>query len=151
MQFITDTCERTIELGKVLGKSLKKGDVVAFTGTLAAGKTYFTKGIALALQIEEEITSPTFTIVSEYSGALPLYHFDLYRLTSYDDFSDMGGEEYLYGDGVCVIEWSEKILNELPKNTIFVDIQIKDETTREITINNCPYAISSTKSIFGEN
>jgi len=131
-----------MELGKALGKSLKAGDVVAFTGTLAAGKTYFTKGIALALQIEEEVTSPTFTIVYEYYGSLPLYHFDLYRLTSYEDFLDMGGEEYLYGDGVCVIEWSEKILKELPKNTIFVDIQIKDDEMREITINNCPYEIS---------
>ena len=131
-----------MELGKALGKSLKAGDVVAFTGTLAAGKTYFTKGIALALQIEEEVTSPTFTIVYEYYGSLSLYHFDLYRLTSYEDFLDMGGEEYLYGDGVCVIEWSEKILKELPKNTIFVDIQIKDDEMREITINNCPYEIS---------
>lgn len=142
MQFITDSCEKTMELGKALGKSLKAGDVIAFTGTLAAGKTYFTKGIALALQIEEEVTSPTFTIVYEYYGSLSLYHFDLYRLISYEDFMDMGGEEYLYGDGVCVIEWSEKILKELPKNTIFVDIQIKDEEMREITINNCPYEIS---------
>ena len=142
MQFITNSCEKTMELGKTLGKSLKAGDVVAFTGTLAAGKTYFTKGIALALQIEEEVTSPTFTIVYEYYGSLSLYHFDLYRLTSYEDFLDMGGEEYLYGDGVCVIEWSEKILKELPKNTIFVDIQIKDDEMREININNCPYEIS---------
>ena len=142
MQFITDSSEKTIKLGEVLGKNLKAGDVVAFTGILAAGKTYFTKGIALALQIEEEVTSPTFTIVSEYYGSLPLYHFDLYRLSSYDDFSDMGGEEYLYGDGICVIEWSEKILKELPKNTIFVDIQINGENIREITISNCPYKIS---------
>ncbi len=142
MQFITHSSEKTIKLGEVLGKNLKAGDVVAFTGTLAAGKTYFTKGIALALQIEEEVTSPTFTIVSEYYGSLPLYHFDLYRLSSYDDFSDMGGEEYLYGDGICVIEWSEKILKELPKNTIFVDIQINGENIREITISNCPYKIS---------
>ena len=142
MQFITDSFEKTIKLGEVLGKNLKAGDVVAFTGTLAAGKTYFTKGIALALQIEEEVTSPTFTIVSEYYGSLPLYHFDLYRLSSYDDFSEMGGEEYLYGDGICVIEWSEKILKELPKNTIFVDIQINGENIREITISNCPYKIS---------
>lgn len=131
-----------MKLGEVFGKELKAGDIVAFTGTLATGKTYFTKGIALALLIEEEVTSPTFTIVSEYYGSLPLYHFDLYRLTSYEDFADMGGEEYLYGDGVCVIEWSEKILNDLPKNTIFVDIQIKGETTREVTINNYPYMIS---------
>ena len=141
MQFITNSSDETIKLGEDLGKNLKAGDVVAFTGTLAAGKTYFTKGIALALQIEEEVTSPTFTIVCEYYGSLPLYHFDLYRLTSYDDFYELGGEEYLYGKGVCVIEWSEKILKELPKNTIFVDIQIKDESKREITINNCPYSI----------
>jgi hydrolase, P-loop family len=142
MQFATKSSEETIILGKAFGKNLKAGDVVALKGTLAAGKTYFTKGIASALQIEEEVTSPTFTIVSEYYGSLALYHFDLYRLTSYDDFSDMGGEEYLYGDGVCVIEWSEKILKDLPKNTIIVDIQIKNETVREITISNCPYIVS---------
>jgi hydrolase, P-loop family len=142
MQFITKSYKDTMKLGKALGKSLKAGDIVAFTGTLAAGKTCFTKGVALALQIEEEVTSPTFTIVSEYSGTMPLYHFDLYRLTSYNDFSDMGGEEYLYGDGICVIEWSEKILEDLPKSTIVVDIQIKGEALREITIKNCPYDIS---------
>ena len=142
MRFTSKSSEQTMKLGKALGKNLKVGDVVALKGTLAAGKTCFAKGIALALQIEEEITSPTFTIVAEYYGSLTLYHFDLYRLTSYDDFLDLGGEEYLYGDGVCVIEWSEKILKELPKNTIIVDIQIKEDTIREISIENCPYTLS---------
>ena len=142
MRFTSKSSEQTMKLGEALGKNLKVGNVVALKGTLAAGKTCFAKGIALALQIEEEITSPTFTIVSEYYGSLTLYHFDLYRLTSYDDFLDLGGEEYLYGDGVCVIEWSEKILKELPKNIIIVDIQIKEDTIREISIENCPYTLS---------
>ncbi|MGP1438005.1 MAG: tRNA (adenosine(37)-N6)-threonylcarbamoyltransferase complex ATPase subunit type 1 TsaE [Treponema sp.] len=141
MLFTTKSWEETVKFGQALGKNLKAGDVVAFSGTLAAGKTYFTKGIAKALQINDEVTSPTFTIVSEYYGSLPLYHFDLYRLSSYEDFLDLGGEEYLYGDGVCVIEWSEKILQELPKNTIMVDIQIKDDNTREIKISNCQFSI----------
>ena len=79
MEFVTHSEEETVLLGKKLGEKLKKSDVVALDGTLAAGKTYFTKGIALGLKIQEEITSPTFTVISEYSGRLPLYHMDIYR------------------------------------------------------------------------
>ncbi len=138
MKFITKSVEETIKLGFSLGKLLNIGDIVAFTGTLASGKTCFTKGLALGLEIEEEITSPTFTIISEYYGRLPLYHFDLYRLTSFEDFLEIGGEEYLYGDGVCAIEWSEKIIKELPKNAITIDIIINENDCRVININNLP-------------
>lgn len=139
MTFKTYSETETIELGKKIGRLLNKGDVLALDGTLAAGKTYFTKGIAQGLDIKEEITSPTFTLVSEYYGRLTLYHFDVYRLSSAEDFSDIGGEEFLYGDGVCVIEWSEKIKSELPENTISVFIKISQDKSREIIIKNCPY------------
>lgn len=140
MTYKTYSEEETIELGKKIGLLLSRGDVIALDGTLAAGKTYFTKGLALGLGIEEEITSPTFTLMSEYYGRLPLYHFDVYRLSSAEDFLDMGGEEFLYGGGVCVIEWSGKIRSELPENTIFITIKITEEDgAREIEIKNCRY------------
>ncbi len=138
MQFISKSQDETVKIGRGLGESLHSGDVIAFTGKLAAGKTCFTKGIAKGLDIKEEITSPTFTILSEYYGRLPLYHFDLYRLDSFEDFLDIAGDEYLYGDGVCVIEWSEKILDNLPKKTIKIDIELMKNDFRKILIENCP-------------
>ena len=84
-------------------------------GTLAAGKTTITKGIAKALEITDTITSPTFCLISEYYGKMPLYHMDVYRLEGSEDFENLGTEDMLYGDGVCIIEWSEKIMDSLPK------------------------------------
>ena len=109
MMYRTKTIEETIRFGKMLGSLLQAGDILALQGTLAAGKTQLTKGIAQGLGITEPVTSPTFTIVSEYYGRLPLYHIDVYRLGSPEEFLDLGVEEMLYGQGVCVIEWSEKL------------------------------------------
>lgn len=136
MEFIVRTEEDTINLGKKIGEKLKKGDVVALDGSLAAGKTYLTKGIAKGLGIQEDITSPTFTLISEYSGRFNLYHMDVYRLEGVEDFLDLGTEEMLYGDGVCVIEWSKKVKQVLPKNTIYIDIMVNDDNSRKIIINN---------------
>ena len=141
MEFVTHSEEETVLLGKKLGEKLKKGDVVALDGTLATGKTYFTKGIALGLKIQEEITSPTFTVISEYSGRLPLYHMDIYRLAGEEDFLNIGAEDMLYGNGVCVIEWSEKIREILPKNTISVKISINSNNSRSISIDNISFNI----------
>ena len=136
MEFIVRTEEDTINLGKKIGEKLKKGDVVALDGSLAAGKTYLTKGIAQGLDIKEDITSPTFTLISEYSGRFNLYHMDVYRLEGVEDFLDLGTEEMLYGDGVCVIEWSKKVKQVLPKNTIYIDIMVNDDNSRKIIINS---------------
>ncbi len=141
MEFVTHSEEETVLLGKKLGEKLKKSDVVALDGTLAAGKTYFTKGIALGLKIQEEITSPTFTVISEYLGRLPLYHMDIYRLAGEEDFLNIGAEDMLYGNGVCVIEWSEKIREILPKNTINVKISINSNNSRSISIDNISFNI----------
>ena len=141
MTFITKSQEETQAIANRLGKQLKQKDVIAFEGHLGAGKTCFTKGLALGLDVEDDVTSPTFPILYEYFGRLPLYHFDLYRLSSFDDFLDIAGDEYLDGDGVCVIEWSEKISNHLPKNTIRINIEVVQHDERRITITNCPYAI----------
>lgn len=120
--------------GRKIGESLRKGDVVSLRGSLGAGKTVLAKGIAESLGITEAIVSPTFTIVQEYSGREKLYHLDLYRLSGDDEFESMGGEEFLYPDGITLIEWSEKIDDMLPDNTIFVDITISDDGSRNIDI-----------------
>ena len=135
----THSAEETIELGKKIGKCLKKGDVIAMQGTLAAGKTTITKGIAQALEIEDTITSPTFCLISEYEGKLPLYHMDVYRLDNEEDFANLGTEDMIYGDGVSIIEWSEKVMNELPKKTIILKIQPQEDGSRIISIENWPY------------
>jgi len=119
---------------------LRKGSVLALRGPLGAGKTCFVKGIARFLAVEEEITSPTYTIVSEYAGklngqALPFYHIDAYRLQGDDDFYALGGEEYLFGEGVCVVEWSDRIPNSLPAEAWIIDIEITDGNRRNIRIS----------------
>lgn len=136
MTFITNSPEETIELGIRIGKALKKGDVIAMQGTLAAGKTTITKGIAQALGITDTITSPTFCLISEYYGKMPLYHMDVYRLDGEEDFVNLGTDDMIYGDGVSIIEWSEKIMNELPKKTIILKITPQDDGSRKIELEN---------------
>ena len=110
--------EETIAFGREYASRLAPGTVIALIGPLGAGKTTFTKAIAKGLGIEETITSPTFTIVCEYdSGRLPLYHFDVYRVSDPDELFEMGFEEYLYKNGVCLIEWADLIDDILPANT----------------------------------
>lgn len=139
MLYSTKTPEDTIKFGRVLGSLLHAGDILALQGTLAAGKTQLTKGIAQGLEISEPITSPTFTIISEYKGRLPLYHIDVYRLSSPDDFLDLGVEDMLYGHGVCVIEWSEKVMSELPVSAILIHLKVEEDSRRTITVTNWPY------------
>jgi tRNA threonylcarbamoyladenosine biosynthesis protein TsaE len=105
-------------------------------GTLAAGKTTITKGIAKALEIEEDITSPTFTLISEYEGKLPLYHMDVYRLDSTEDFINLGTEDLIYGKGISIIEWSEKVMEALPKSTIILKLEAQTDDSRIISISN---------------
>ncbi len=134
MQKIVTECEKdTIELGKKIGKDLKPGDVIALYGDLGSGKTAFTNGVAAALGATG-VSSPTFTIVNEYSdGSLPLYHFDAYRITS-EDWLNCGFDEYLFGDGVCIIEWSENITDILPKSAIKITISRNLEQGENIRI-----------------
>ncbi|MBR5645753.1 MAG: tRNA (adenosine(37)-N6)-threonylcarbamoyltransferase complex ATPase subunit type 1 TsaE [Treponema sp.] len=136
MTFTTKSTKETIELGRKIGRLLKKGDIIAMQGTLAAGKTTITKGIAQALDIKDTITSPTFCLISEYSGKMPLYHMDVYRLEGTEDFINLGTDDMLYGDGICIIEWSEKIMDELPEKTIILRITPNDDGSRLIEIDN---------------
>ena len=135
----TNTAEETIELGRKIGRLLTKGDVIAMQGTLAAGKTTITKGIAESLGVTDTITSPTFCLISEYSGKMPLYHMDVYRLDGGEDFINLGTDDMIYGDGVSIIEWSEKIMDEVPKKTIILKLEPQEDGSRIITIENWPH------------
>ena len=136
LTFRTNSAEETIQLGEKIGSLLKKGDIIAMQGTLAAGKTTITKGIAQALGITDTITSPTFCLISEYYGKMPLYHFDVYRLEGTEDFINLGADDMLYGDGVSIIEWSEKIMEELPSRTIILRLTPQEDGSRIIEIEN---------------
>ena len=131
MEIITESQSETIEFAKKYGQSLKSGDVVLLNGEMGAGKTVFTKGIALALGITSEITSPTYAYLNDYDGKL--YHYDCYRLSSGEDAEALGLTEYFYANGICVIEWSENIRDVLPDNCKTVTIEKIDENTRKIT------------------
>lgn len=138
--FHTNSAEETIALGEKIGSFLKGGEIFALQGTLAAGKTTITKGIAKVLGVKDEITSPTFCLISEYEGRIPLYHMDVYRLDGGEDFIDLGAEDLIYGKGVSIIEWSEKIMEELPKSTIILKLEpVEGTTKRTIEIENWPY------------
>ena len=139
LEIFTNSAEETILLGNKIGKLLEPGDIVAMQGTLAAGKTTFTKGIAQSLAINETITSPTFTLISEYEGIRPLYHMDVYRLNSEEEFIDLGVEDLMYSDGISIIEWSEKVMGQLPKKTIIIHIEILENDKRKFTISNFKY------------
>jgi len=123
-----------MRLGQELGALVAEGDVIALIGDLGGGKTWFTKGIARGLGIDaDSIVSPTFTLVNEYHGTYPLYHIDLYRLTSKADIVALGLEEYLTGNGIAVIEWADRWLDELPEETIHVELRMINEHTRELS------------------
>ncbi len=134
MQFITKSPEETERLGEQLGKTLHGGEVIAYLGDLGAGKTAFTRGLARGLEIPMRVTSPTYTIVNEYTGGrLPLFHFDMYRLSSSDELFDIGWEDYLLRGGVCAVEWSENVRDAM-EDAITVSIEKTDDETRRITI-----------------
>lgn len=136
MRRISKSVEETMEIGAKFAKNLKKGDCIALIGDLGAGKTVFTKGVAKGLGVKNAryVNSPTFVIIKEYEGRLPLYHFDLYRLDNHSGFDDMNYEEYFYGDGVTVIEWADKIRSILPKKYAEVKLSVIDENKRGIEI-----------------
>lgn len=135
-RFVTDSVEETVELGKRLASKLKGGTVVAFFGGLGMGKTAFTRGMALALGTQEEVSSPTFAIVNEYGGSPPLYHFDMYRVESWDDLYSSGFFDYYESGGILAVEWSENIENALPENTVRVVFERgQHENQRIITVD----------------
>ena len=132
--FTIRTAEDMEALGRSIGEKCTPGTVISLRGSLGAGKTVFAKGVARSLGINEAIVSPTFTLVQEYEGRLPMYHMDLYRITSEDDFQMIGGEDMLYSDGVTLVEWSEIINDTLPFGTLFVQITVNDDQSRTVVI-----------------
>lgn len=120
----TSGSEETVALGRRLGRLLEPGDFIALKGELGAGKTQFSKGIALGLEVDPQtpVTSPTYTILNIYEGRLPLYHFDLYRLQGVEEVEELGFEEYFSGDGVCVVEWAERMEGDLPAQVLTVTL-----------------------------
>ncbi|MEF9933850.1 tRNA (adenosine(37)-N6)-threonylcarbamoyltransferase complex ATPase subunit type 1 TsaE [Clostridium sp.] len=141
MIYNTSSEQETIELGKKIGQHLKKGDILTLNGDLGAGKTHFTKGIAMGLNIDDYVTSPTFTIVNEYSGDISLYHFDVYRIEHIEQMYDIGFDEYLFGDGICIIEWSNIVQELLPGNTIDIVIKKLNDNNREIEITGASFTL----------
>lgn len=127
---------QTLNLGMALGSLLQKGDVVCLIGDLGSGKTCLVKGIAMGLGIESPhgVTSPTFTLIHEHPGPIPLYHFDLYRLEGPGEILDLGYEEYFYGKGVTVVEWAEKVLSFVPEEHLEVELKHYREKEREIKV-----------------
>ena len=136
MEYLSHNEQETEALGQRLAAALSPGAVVAYRGGLGMGKTAFTRGLARGLGYSGRVTSPTFTIVNEYEGRIPLFHFDMYRLPDADALFDIGWEDYLDRGGVCAVEWSEQVADALPEDTVYVTIarHPDQEDWRTITI-----------------
>ena len=136
MEYLSHNEIETEAIAARLAATLEPGAVVAYQGGLGMGKTAFTRGLASGLGYPGRVTSPTFTIVNEYEGGrLPLFHFDMYRLSGSDELFEIGWEDYLARGGICAVEWSEITEDAFPDNTINISIRKIDDNTREITID----------------
>lgn len=129
-EIVTYTAEETTALAFKIGELIKKGSIITLEGDLGAGKTTFTKGLAKGLGVERNVNSPTFTIIKEYKGRLPLYHMDVYRVE--DEYEDLGFQEYFEGEGVTVVEWAHLIADQLPAERLDIQVFYQGETERRI-------------------
>ncbi len=137
MKIITNSPQDTISAAKKLGRLLRAGDIIAYKGGLGAGKTTFTRGIALGMGLGDSVSSPTFALVNEYHGdKLTLYHFDMYRIQSEGDLESTGFYDYPFEENVAAVEWSENIAEFLPKSAIYITINSVGENSREITVED---------------
>ncbi len=132
--FISHSVNETEEFAAQLAQELRPGDVLAFRGGMGAGKTAFTRGLAQGLGVTGEVSSPTFALVHEHNGKIPLFHFDLYRITSLEDLYSTGYFDYLDRSGILAVEWSEQIEGILDENTILITLETLGETSRKITV-----------------
>ena len=140
MTYITNSPAETEAIGAALGRILPAGTVIAYRGDLGAGKTAFTRGLARGLGYRDMVTSPTYTIVNEYlGGRLPLFHFDMYRLSCAEDLWDIGWDDYLDRGGICAVEWSENVA-EAMEDPVTVTIEKLGDTSRRITVEGGAYA-----------
>ena len=132
--FISHSVNETEEFAAQLAQALRPGDVLAFRGGMGAGKTAFIRGLARGLEAAGEVSSPTFALVHEHNGKIPLFHFDLYRITSLEDLYSTGYFDYLDRSGILAVEWSEQIEGILDENTILITLETLGETSRKITV-----------------
>ncbi|HHT51051.1 MAG TPA: tRNA (adenosine(37)-N6)-threonylcarbamoyltransferase complex ATPase subunit type 1 TsaE [Eubacteriaceae bacterium] len=135
--FSTNSPQQTYEFGEKIGERLIAGSIVCLAGEMGAGKTALTQGIVKGAGIETYVTSPTYTIINEYSGKLPIYHFDVFRLEDGDELYEIGFDEYLYGEGIVIIEWANLIKEFLPKEYLWIDIK-KGEDFNDRTLTLIP-------------
>ncbi len=137
MKIVTHTPEETIAVAEKLGRVLSAGDMIAYKGGLGAGKTTFTRGLAIGMGLGDNVMSPTFALVNEYRGSdITLYHFDMYRIESEDDLESTGFYDYPFDENVAAVEWSENIAEFLPEHTIYITINALGECDREIIIED---------------
>ena len=133
MNTISHSVVQTVSLGRRIGKRLKGGDIICLFGQLGAGKTVLVKGLAQGLGVDSRrVNSPSFVLIHEYKGKLPLFHLDLYRLRNNKDIVDLGYEEYFYSEGVCVIEWADRLKGLLPKKYLKIELEVKNQKERLI-------------------
>lgn len=135
---ISRSIKDTIHIGKVIARNLKKGDIICLFGQLGSGKTVLTKGIASGLSLKiDNVISPTFVLIREYKGKIPLYHFDLYRLDKPEDILILGYEEYFYDEGVSIIEWADRLKYLLPKECLKIKVSFKNNEQRILEFIPC--------------
>ena len=142
----------TLKLGEIIGKFLNPGSIIALVGDLGAGKTELVKGIAKGLGVDEEPNSPTFVIMNRYEGRIPLYHFDLYRVSSEEELFGIGYDEFFFGEGVAAVEWADRVQDIFPEHTTKIEIKIPEpgsedsETIRDISIEGTSKWVLSFKN-----
>ena len=133
VMFISDSAEQTIDAGRAYAEQARRGDVFALRGDLGAGKTQFVKGFVAGLGSQADVTSPTFVLIHEYDdGRLPVYHFDFYRVESREALSRLGFDDYIFGDGVSLIEWADRYSDLIPKKAKWLSFELKGDTSRVI-------------------
>ena len=147
VEITSSSPEQTQAIGRVLGARAQPGDVVLLVGELGAGKTCLTQGILWGLGVDEYARSPTFVMINEYDGRLPLYHIDLYRIEADAEIVDLGLDEYLSGDGVCVVEWPERSRDVYPAERVEIKLEHIDETTRKLTLSCTAQRLDSTLQV----
>jgi tRNA threonylcarbamoyladenosine biosynthesis protein TsaE len=136
VEIVSSSPEQTQAIGRVLGARAQPGDVVLLSGELGAGKTCLTQGVLWGLGVDEFARSPTFVMINEYEGRLPLYHIDLYRIDAEVEVADLGLDEYLSGDGICVVEWPERSRDAYPLERVEIKLEHVNESTRKLTLTS---------------
>ncbi|MDP2659952.1 MAG: tRNA (adenosine(37)-N6)-threonylcarbamoyltransferase complex ATPase subunit type 1 TsaE [Dehalococcoidia bacterium] len=134
LDLVSHSPRQTQALGAFLGRLAKAGDVFLLVGALGAGKTCLAQGLARGLEVPENVTSPTFTLIREYRGRLPLYHVDCYRIDSVQETDELGLEDYLGGQGLCVVEWADKVMEVLPSERLLVHIDYAGDRDRRLRL-----------------